>query len=271
MRPVHKHDELMAKRIFQLTLALLLATAVTSCSTTGKKKDENPDAKPEKMYQQGMKYLEKKNYEIAIEAFDKIQARYPFGKYAQLAQLQTAYAHLKLDEPDAAIVAADQFIKLNPQHEKVDFAYYIKATANATRYRGLLDGFFEKDLGELDPNPLRQAFADYKQLIRRFPDSPYVDEARQRMIFLRNALAKHEYNVAEFYSKRGAWVAVINRCKDIVRDYDGSEIMPETLALMAHAYKKLDMNDAYEETIALFKANYPKRTSLLKEGWRLFN
>lgn len=260
----------MAKQFLHLTLILILAAALTSCSTTGKQKDEDPDAKPEKMYQQGMKYLNKKDYNIAIEEFDKIQARYPFGQYAQLAQLQTAYAHLKLDEPDAAIIAADQFIKLNPQHEEVDFAYYIKATANATRYRGLLDGFFEKDLGELDPGPLRQAFADYKQLIRRFPESEYVDESRQRMVYLRNALAKHEYNVAEFYYRRGAWVAVINRAKDIVREFDGTEIMPKTLALMAQAYKKLGLDDAYDHTIELFKTNFPDQASLLKAGWQRF-
>lgn len=260
----------MAKRFFYTTLLFVLVTAMAGCSSTGKKIEDDPNAKPEKMYQQGLKYLDKKNYEIAIEEFDKIQARYPFGKHAQLAQLQTAYAHLKLDEPDAAIIAADQFIKLNPQHEKVDFAYYIKATANATRYRGLFDGFFEKDLGELDPNPLRQAFADYKQLIRRFPASEYVDDARQRMVYLRNALAKHEYNVAAFYQKRGAWVAVVNRCKDIIKDFDGSEIMPETLALMAQAYKKLGLMEAYEQTVELFETNYPERSSLLKEGWHLF-
>lgn len=261
----------MFSRLLQFGLLTLLVALLGACASASKHQAANlPDGKPEKLYERGLKQMDKRNYSLAIETFEKLEAKYPFGKYAQLAQLQTAYAHYKLGEPDAAIVAADQFVKLNPQHERVDFAYYIKATANATRYKGLFDKFFHKDLGDLDPNPLKQAFSDYKQLIRRFPNSDYVEESRQRMIDLRNALASHDLKIAEFYWRRGAWIAVINRCRDILVEYDGSTVLPHALALMAKAYNKLGLQEDYDETVSVFKTNYPDKLSLLKEGWKLF-
>jgi len=215
-------------------------------------------------------FFQNKTFHL-IEQFEKLEAAYPFGEYAQKAQLDIAYAHYKMHEPEAAIAAADQFIRLNPLHENVDYAYYIKGLANATRYDGFFDKFIPKDLGDLDPNPLKQAFLDFKLLVRRFPDSRYAEDAKQRMVYLRNALARHEYNVADFYWRRGAYVAVINRCTDLMRDYDGAEIMPETIALMARAYRKLGLEEEYADAVKLFEANFPQRKALLEEDRRLFS
>ena len=258
------------KKLFSI---LLLALFLTACASTGDKAESkaDADANAEKLYQKAKKQLDKKNYELAIDSYEKLESAYPFGPYAQKAQMDIAFAHYKMHEPEAAIAAADQFIKLNPLHENVDYAYYIKGLANATRYDGFFDRFVKKDLGDLDPNPLKQAFLDFKLLVRRFPDSRYAEDARQRMVFLRNALAKHEYNVAEFYSRRGANVAVINRCGGIIKDYDGAEIMPETLALMARAYQALGLQQEHDDTVKLFETNYPDRKDLLKKGYGLFS
>jgi outer membrane protein assembly factor BamD len=252
---------------------LLLTLFIAACASTGDKSDSKAatDADAEKLYERAKKQLDKRNYELAIDEYEKLESAYPFGEYAQKAQMDIAYAHYKMHEPDAAIAAADQFIKLNPLHENVDYAYYIKGLANATRYEGFFDRFVTKDLGDLDPNPLKQAFLDFKLLVRRFPDSRYAEDARQRMVFLRNALARHEYNVADFYYRRGAPVAVINRCGGIIKDYDGADIMPETLALMARAYKSLDLQDDYRDTVKLFETNFPDRMDLLQEGFKLFS
>ncbi len=254
----------------KLLLLLVVSLFVTACATTGDK-ESDPNATAQKLYEKGKKQLDLKNYELAIDQFEKLEAAYPFGEYAQKAQLDIAYAHYKMREPEAAIAAADQFIRMNPLHENVDYAYYIKGLANATRYDSFFDKFIPKDLGDLDPNPLKQAFLDFKLLVRRFPDSRYAEDAKQRMVYLRNALARHEYNVADYYWRRGAYVAVINRCTDLLRDYDGAEIMPETIALMARSYKKLGLDEEYADAVKLFETNFPDRKELLEEEWQLFS
>jgi outer membrane protein assembly factor BamD len=255
-------------------LAILLASLlVGGCATTGDEVEDKAtaEANAQAMYEKAKKQLDKRNYELAIEQLEKLEAAYPFGEYAQKAQLDIAYAHYKMNEPDAAIAAADQFVRLNPLHENVDYAYYIKGLANATRYDSFFDRFVSKDLGDLDPNPLKQAFLDFKLLVRRFPDSKYAEDARQRMVYLRNALARHEYNIADFYWRRGAFVAVVNRCSNVIKEYDGAEIMPETIALMARAYKKLDLQEEYDDAVKLFEANFPDRKPLLRQGSGLFS
>lgn len=242
-----------------LVLAGLLA--LTACAT-GKKADiGDTNAASAELYQNGKKLLKQGNYTLAIEQFEILQSRYPFGPYAQQAQLETGFAHYKLAEPDSAIAAANQFIKLNPQHPHADYAYYIKGIANFSRYDGMLDRFAKPDLSLLDPNPLRQSFADFKQLIRRFPDSPYANDTRQRMLHLRNILARHELNVARYYTKRNASIAVVNRCKYLLEHYDGADSVPDALVLLAQTYDKLGLDESYNDTLSVLQQNFPDKLS----------
>lgn len=245
-----------------LTLLLLI-----SCAGPEKKDSlasEQGDAR--ELYQKGEKQLDKQNYTLAIDSFETLESRYPFGRYAQQAQLDIAYAYYKLGEPDSAIAAADQFIKLNPRHPHVDYAYYVKGLANFSRFDGIFDRFIDKDLGDLDTNPIKQAFHDFNRLVSRFPDSPYAADAEQRMVYLRNLLASHEYKVAEFYQRRGAAVAVINRSKYLIENYDGSDVIPDTLVLLANAYKKLGLEDALQDTIKVITLNFPDKAAQLTEN-----
>ncbi len=239
-----------------LTLACLIA--ITSCAKDKAGIGET-DAASAELYQKGNKLLGQGNYSLAIEQFETLESRYPFGSYAQQSQLETAYSHFKLSEPDSAIAAANQFIKLNPQHEHVDYAYYLKGIANFSRYDGMLDRFIEKDLSLLDMNPMRQSFADFKQLINRFPDSPYAEDAEKRMLFLRNVLAGHELSVARYYSKRGANVAVVNRCKYLLKHYDGADSVPEALVLIAQAYDKMGLDGPFNNTLSVLEHNFPDK------------
>jgi len=169
----------MTLRILALVLLLTLAACAKDKAGIGE-----TDAASAELYQKGNKLLGQGNYSLAIEQFETLESRYPFGTYAQQSQLETAYSHYKLSEPDSAIAAANQFIKLNPQHEHVDYAYYLKGIANFSRYDGMFDRFVEKDVSLLDMKPMRQSFADFKQLINRFPDSAYAEDAEKRMLFL---------------------------------------------------------------------------------------
>jgi len=240
-------------------LALVSLLVLTACATDKKAGIGEIDAASAELYQKGNKLLRQGNYSLAIEQFETLESRYPFGSYAQQSQLETAYSHFKLGEPDSAIAAANQFIKLNPQHPHVDYAYYLKGLANFTRYDGMLDRFIEKDLSLLDMNPLRQSFADFKQLINRFPDSPYAKDAEKRMSFLRNILANHELNIARYYFKRGANVAVVNRGKYLLKHYDGADAVPETLVLIAQAYDKMGLDEPYNNTLSVLEHNFPDK------------
>ncbi len=258
----HKIQSTVYQKLI-LILTLLLLVSCAGSETKDSLASEQGDAK--ELYKKGEKQLQNKNYTLAIEKFETLESRYPFGPYAQQAQLDIAYAYFELQEPDSAIAAADQFIKLNPRHKHVDYAYYVKGLANFSRFDGALDRFIPKDLGDLDTNPIKQAFNDFKRLVTRFPDSPYAADAEQRMIYLRNLLANHEYKVAEFYQRRGAPVAVINRSTHLIKTYDGSDVIPDTLVLMANAYKKLGLQDSLEDTLKVISLNFPGRAPQLTE------
>lgn len=246
-------------------LALASLLALSACATDKKAGIGETDAASAELYQKGKKLLDQGNYSLAIEQFEVLESRYPFGSYAQQAQLETGYAHYKLAEPDSAIAAANQFIKLNPQHPHADYAYYIKGIANFSRYDGMLDRFVNRDLSLLDMNPVRQSFADFKQLIRRFPDSPYAGDAELRMVYLRNILARHELNIAQYYTQRNANVAVVNRCKYLLEHYDGADSVPEALVLLARAYEKLGLDESYNDTLGVLKLNFPDELAGMKK------
>lgn len=243
-------------------LALLSACA---SSPEGKTR-ASADGGPADIYARGQKQLENNNYELAIQHFDTLESRFPFGPYAQQAALESAYAHYKLREPDIAIAKADDFVKLNPTHEDVDYAYYIKGLANFDRFNGLFDSIAPRDFSELDPNPIKQAFIDFKQLLLNYPSSKYAIDAEKRLVYLKNLLAKHELNIARYYAKRGAPVAVVNRCKFLIENYDGADSIPDALVEMGKAYKKLQLDDAYLDTLRVLELNYPHQVKRLKES-----
>lgn len=211
----------------------------------------------EQLYQTAKTELNRKNYRGAIELYETLEARYPFGQHAQQAQLETAYAYYKDDEADSAIANADRFIRLNPNHPHVDYAYYIKGLANFNRTNGLLGTLIRRDRADKDPEPLRKAFDDFKTLVTNYPDSKYAEDSRIRMIYLRNVLAEHEMKIADYYLRRGAWVAALNRSKYVVENLEGSQSVPKALAIQVMAYRKLGLNELAEDTLRVLKLNYP--------------
>lgn len=257
----------MAARLLTLILVALLSVG---CATKqDKDSDELARLDAQKLLAEGKKQQEKKNYEFAIESYEKLQSRYPFSKEAQEAQLETAYSYHKMNESDAAILAANDFLKANPRHERADYAYYLKGLINQDRYVGMFDKFINRDIADLDVSGMDTAFNDFKILIRRYPDSEYVDDARQRMIFLRNAMARHELKVAQYYVKRRAWVAVANRCQYLLENYDRSDSMPDALGLLAKAYHELGAEESKQEAISTLRRNFPELSSKLEAKYDL--
>jgi outer membrane protein assembly factor BamD len=221
------------------TLVCVFALTLSACAWLDSQKDPTKGWSANKLYSEAAQELDAGSYKTAIEYYEKLEARYPFGRYAMQAQLDVAYAHYKADEPEAAIAAADRFIKLNPQNPYVDYAYYLKGIVNYNRSVGFLDRYIPTDPSQRDPGSALDAFHDFDELVRLFPDSKYAPDARQRMIYLRNNLAKNEVHVARYYMKRQAYVAAANRCTYVVERFQRTSAVEDALEVMIEAYKKL--------------------------------
>ncbi len=237
-----------------VAFALLL---IAGCSLLPAKVDETKDWSASKFYTEAKTALNDGNYETAIKYFETLEARYPFGPYAQQAELEVAYAYYKYDEADSAIAAADRFIKLHPRHANVDYAYYLKGLVNFNRSASFFDRILPQDPAQRDPTHVRQSFEDFAALVKNFPNSKYANDARLRMIYLRNNLARYEIYVADYYMSRGAYVAAINRAKYLIEHYPNSPANADALAITATAYRKLGETRLAEDTEQVLKLNFP--------------
>jgi len=236
---------------------VLLSAAMTGCSWFEGKQDVTKDWSAARLYSAANERLENKDYEKAIEYYEKLEARYPFGPRSQQAQLDITYAYYKNGEPGSAVAAANRFIKLHPRHPNVDYAYYIKGLANYMETGGLLSRIVKKDYSKRDTGAAMDAFRDFSELTRRFPNSKYAQDAAQRMLFLKNTLAMHEVYVAGYYLKRGAYVAAVNRARQVVENYQRTPAMPDALVILAKSYKIMQLPQLSEDAVRVLELNYP--------------
>ncbi len=241
----------------RILAAILVALTLTGCGLLPEEIDETKNWSAQRLYAAAKADLAEGNYERAIKMFERLEARYPYGPYAQQAQLEVAYAYYKDNEPASAIAAADRFIRLYPNHPHVDYAYYLKGLANFVEDRGLLAGLGSQDMSERDPRAAREAFDAFKELVTRFPDSKYTPDALARMRYLVNALAQHEVHVARYYFKRGAYVAAANRGKYVVEHYQQAPALEEALYIMASSYDRLGLADLRDDALRVLRHNFP--------------
>jgi outer membrane protein assembly factor BamD len=227
------------------TLVVFLSLLIGSCGWFKDKEDVTKNWNASKLYSEAAQELDDGNYKTAAEYYEKLESRYPFGRYAMQAQLDVAYAYYKAEEPEQALAAADRFIKLYPQNPYVDYAYYLKGIINYNRSVDFLDRYIPTDTSQRDPGSALDSFQDFGELVRRFPDSKYTPDAYQRMIHLRNNLAKNELHVARYYMKRGAYVAAANRASYVIEKYQRTSAVEDALEILIDAYKRLG-----EDTLA---------------------
>jgi outer membrane protein assembly factor BamD len=220
-----------------LILGLLIAL-LGGCATT--KEAEND---PDRLYMLGTKALRDGYYETAIKHFEDLAARYPFGDNAPLAQLSLAYAYYKFDQPEQAIGTAELFIKTYPRHPDADYAYYLRGLANFGQTSGFFDDVARVDPAQRDPRAALESFQHFAELVKRYPDSRYAPDAVQRMVHLKSYLAKHEMFVADYYMKRGAYIAAANRAKYVIETYPQTGAVAHALAVLAEAYERLGLDD----------------------------
>ena len=249
----------MKRSLAAIATALFLLSA---CGLFPDKADATRDWPAARLYKEAKDELNSGNYEQAIKYYETLEARYPYGAYSQQAQLDLAYAYFKQEESASAVAACDRYIKLYPNSEGVDYAYYLRGLANFNQGAGLVERYLPTDPSQRDPGAAAQSFNDFTELAKRFPNSKYTEDARARMVYLRNILAQHEVNVAKYYMRREAYVAAANRARYVVENYQGAPAMPEALSIMAKAYKVLGMDDLANDALRVLELNFPNHPGL---------
>jgi outer membrane protein assembly factor BamD len=247
-------------------LILLTVLALAACSSNDELPDMGADAGEQQIYEEAQRYLRNGNYDLAVRSLQQLEARYPFGKYAEQAQLELIYAHYGAYEHEAAVESADRFIRLHPMHPNVDYAYYMKGLSAYTANEDIFARFLPTDPTQRDTSQAREAFAEFAQLLSRFPDSPYAADAEARMIALRNLLARSEINIANYYLRRGAYLAAVNRGRYVVENFQRTPAVADGLAVMAQGYIFLGLDDLAEESIAVLAKNFPDHPAIDRNG-----
>ena len=239
------------------SLAVILALLLGACGLLPEVKDETAGWSADKLYTEAKEEMAKGGYTNAVKYLEKLEARYPYGRYAQQAQIELAYVYFKSGEPASSIAACDRFIKLHPNHPNVDYVYYLKGLVNFNEDLGLLGKVSKQDLTERDPKAARDSFDAFKELVTRYPRSKYTPDALERMKYLVNALASHEVHVARYYMKRGAYVAAANRAQYALLNYAQAPATEEALFVMVKAYDAMGMTDLRDDADRVMHKNFP--------------
>ncbi|MDJ0928966.1 MAG: outer membrane protein assembly factor BamD [Gammaproteobacteria bacterium] len=239
----------------------LLAYVLTLGACGGNKKTRDLAGTLDELYQRGTKSMNSGNYRNAIQYFETLTARFPFANQAKQAQLDLLYCYYRNGDKDLAIDSALQFERENPTHPRVDYALYMRGLAQFSGEHNRFHRLFRLDLAKRPPVDARESFSAFSQLVKRYPDSVYAADARQRMIFLRNRLADHEIYVARYYMRRGAYAAALNRAQYVMNTFDGAPAVADALDVMVEAYENLGMRDLAADTRSVLRENYPDRPS----------
>lgn len=239
-------------RMKYLVAAATLSLALAGCSSS---KDEVPDSPPAEIYATAQQKLQDGNFKAAITQLEALDNRYPFGPYSQQVQLDLIYAYYKNADLGLAQSAIDRFTRLNPTHQNIDYVLYMRGLTDMALDDSALQGFFGVDRSDRDPQYAHAAFDDFSKLVRNYPNSQYAPDAAKRMLFLKDRLAKFELAVAQYYTKRGAWVAVVNRVDGMLRDYPDTQATRKALPLMENAYRQMQLINEADKVAKIIAAN----------------
>lgn len=258
-------------------MAAAIVAVSAGCSSLSSE-DETVGWTAQRLYGEAKDAMANRDWQKAIKLLEKLEARYPYGRYAQQAQLEIAYANWKDSERASAIAAADRFIKLYPNHPSVDYAWYLKGLINFYELQGVLSWLTTPDMSDRDPKAARDAYFAFKEVLTRFPESKYADDSRARMRFLVNSLASNEVHVANYYMKRGAFLAAANRAQYAIEHYPQAPAVEEAMSVLVRAYDSLGMTDLRDAAGRVLMKNFPDSPYLKPGGkkkhvpwWRIWD
>jgi len=237
--------------------ALLLAATLSGCGLFKDKDDETKTWTAEQFYNAAKEELDNGAWDAAIKNYEKLEAKFPFGRYAQQAQLEVAYAYYKQGETAQCVSALDKFVKLHPNHPNIDYALYLKGLANFKEDLGPFQNLAKQDLADRDPKAARESFEGFKELVTRFPESRYAQDSIERMAYLVEALARHEIHVARYYLSRGAYLAAANRAQSAITRFPNSNLHREALEVLVEAYDRMGMTELRDDARKVLAKNFP--------------
>lgn len=241
-------------RLFAALLLSVLAS-VAGCQSRGKVKDLK-HATPETLYKAARKALTSNDYEYSIRQYEALTSRFPFSDEARQARLDLIYVYYRKGENESATDAAEQFLRENPTHPRVDYAWYMKGLIDFEHTPWSIERWFGVDAARRPPAALGSAIAAFGTVVRQYPKSEYAHDAQRRMIYLRNRLAEYEINVARYYVRRGAYLAAAQRSQRVIEQYDGAPAVQQGLQIMILCYQKLGFKELQANTEQVYQANY---------------
>jgi outer membrane protein assembly factor BamD len=255
---------LLRAAIAPVLAPFVVALLVAGCGSVDKDATAKWDA--DRLYNEARTELQGGSWARARELYEKLEARYPFGRYAQQAQIEIAYCYYKEGETADAISATDRFLKLNPNNPNADYVFYLRGLVNFIEPPMLLGPLVNYRISERDPKALFDSFEAFKELVTRFPNSRYYDDAMLRIGFLRSALADHEVRVADYYYRRGAYLAAVNRAQAALRDYQGAPAIERALGIMVRSYDHLGLVELRDGAERVLRASYPRTTEPTRDS-----
>lgn len=255
-----------------ITTSFFIAIFVSGCSSNKSDKPQVEDKPPVALYQDASAALESANYEKASDILEALDSRYPFGPHAEQVQLDLIYVYYKRDEMALALANIDKFIRLNPTHADLDYLYFMRGISHLAVDEQFFQNLFGIDRFNRDQSHSQNAFKDFNHILKYYPESQYAKDAQQRMIFIKNRLARYEISIAEWYIEREAYIAAINRSKAVLNNYPDTESVKDALEIMLQGYNELGLDEAEKNTLAVLKLNYPNsRIVRRSERWKLFD
>ena len=238
--------------------ALALAFALSGCAFFKERNEPKKEWTAAEYYRAAKDEFGNGNWDAAIRLYEQLESKYPFGRFAQQAQIEIAYAYYKQGESAMALASIEKFIKLHPNHQNIDYALYLKALIHFKEDLGPLTRVIAQDLADRDPKAARESFEGFKELVTRFPESRYAEDARQRMFYLVEALARHEVHVARYYLSRGAYLAAANRAQDSLTRFPNATTHREALEIMVEAYDRMGMIELRDDARKVLARNFPR-------------
>jgi outer membrane protein assembly factor BamD len=250
-------------RSFTQSFLILSCLILAACSSNEKRPEELSERE---FYEQAQEAMTSNNFITASERLQQLESRYPFGDYAEQAQLELIYTQHMMADMEASLASSERFIRLHPLHKQIDYAYYMRGLSVYELGFSFVERYTPSTQARRDPTPFRDAFNHFNELVRRYPDSQYTKDAQKRMIFLRDRLAKYEIGVGRFYMKRHAYLAAAQRGERVMLGFQGTSAVADALALQVEAYGLLGQKFEATQALALLKLNYPKHEQLDEKG-----
>lgn len=244
-------------RLSRAAAAFAAVVLIAGCSSTKVEKDPTIGWSAERLYQDARAEISAGNWSEARNRLEAVEARYPFGNYAQQSLIDQAYVNWKDDEPEQALAAIDRFQQQYPNHAGTDYMLYLKGLITFTPPSAAFSNITRQDPSERDPKGLRESYESFNELIDRYPDSRYTADAKKRVTWLVNTIAEHEVHVAQYYYERGAYVAAVNRAQTVITDFQGVPASEKALYIMVLSYDKLQLPELRDDAKRVLDQNYP--------------